>query len=182
MTLLVLGIILWCAGHFFKRVAPDLRVRLGDPGKGLVAGILLLGIILMVIGYRGADAGNVYDPPAMGIHINNLLMFFAIVLLGMGSSKGRARSLLRHPMLTGVAVWAIAHLISNGDLASVILFGSMLVWAVAQMIVISRAEGPWQRPEPGPVTGDVKLIVISLVLYAIIVFIHQLVGPWPLPS
>lgn len=182
MTLLILGIFLWWAGHLFKRVAPDARTNLGDRGKGIVAGVLIFSVILMIFGYRGWDAGLVYEPPASGVHINNLLMFLAILLLGMGSSKGYSRALLRHPMLTGVLVWAFAHLLANGDAASVLLFGSMAIWAIAEMVVINRTEGPWQRPEPGPLSGDLKLIAIAVVLYVVIAILHNWLGRWPFPS
>ena len=94
----------------------------------------------------------VYDPPAWGIHLNNLAMFFAVALMGAGQSKGHARAWLRHPMLTGVLVWAFAHLLVNGDAASLILFGWMAVWALASMALINAREPAWVRPAPGPWT------------------------------
>jgi uncharacterized membrane protein len=102
MTLLILGILLWSGAHVFPRVAPDawagVTVRLGKgPSRGVIAGVIALGLILMVIGYRAAPFTAVYDPPAWTIHLNNLLMLAAVALFGMGRSKGRARSWLRHP-------------------------------------------------------------------------------------
>ncbi len=182
MTLLILGILLWYAGHFFKRVLPGVRQGLGDPGKGVAAVIILAGLVLMVIGYRGAASGFLYAPPAWGWHLNNLLMLFAVILFGMGSSKGRMRAWLRHPMLTGALTWAVAHLLVRGDTASVLLFGSIAVWAVLEMVVINAKEGPWERPEPGTPAGDVRLIVIALVLYAIIAAIHTWLGYYPFPG
>ncbi|MEL6644468.1 MAG: NnrU family protein [Pseudomonadota bacterium] len=182
MTLLILGIFLWYAGHFFKRMLPEIRGRLGNPGKGIAAVIILAGVVLMVIGYRGASSGFVYTAPFWGQHLNNLFMFFAILLFGMGSSKGRMRAWMRHPMLTGALVWAVAHLLVRGDTASVVLFGSIAVWAVLEMVVINAKDGAWDRPEPGPAKGDLKLIVISLVLYAVIAGIHTWLGYYPFPG
>ena len=182
MTLLSLGTALWYIGHFFKRLLPEARERLGDPGKGIAAVIILAGLVLMVIGYRGASTGFLYAPPFWGQHLNNLLMLVAIILFGMGSSKGRMRAWLRHPMLTGALVWAVAHLLVRGDFASVLLFGGIAVWAVLEMVVINAKEGPWERPEPGPIGGDIRLIVISLVLYAIIAAIHTWLGYYPFPG
>lgn len=181
MTLLVSGILLWALVHMFKRLAPGARARLAErlpkgADRGVIAALLALSLVLIVIGYRRAEFVPVYDPlPGMG-HLNNLLMLFAVMLMGMGSSRGRMRSWLRHPMLTGVVVWGVAHLLVNGDLASLLLFGGMSLWALAEMALINRAEGPWKRPEPGPISGDVRLVVISLVLYAVIAGIHTWLG------
>jgi hypothetical protein len=136
----------------------------------------------MVWGYRRAALEPIYTPPAWGWHLNNLLMLGAVALLGMGQSKGRARSWLRHPMLTGVAVWALAHLLVNGDLASVVLFGGLGLWAVAEMGLINAAAPAWVRPEPGPWTGDLRLALIAVAAYALIGLIHGWLGPWPFPG
>jgi uncharacterized membrane protein len=158
-------------------------VRLGKgPSRGVIAGVIALGLILMVIGYRAAPFTAVYDPPAWTIHLNNLLMLAAVALFGMGRSKGRARSWLRHPMLTGVIVWAVAHLLVNGDLASLVLFGGLGIWAVASMVMINAATGPWQRPAPGPASGDIRLAVITLAVFAVIAAIHTWLGYWPFPQ
>ena len=181
MTLLILGLVLWVLAHLFKRLAPEPREKMGDAGKGVVAVGVLAGLVLMIIGYRRADTEFLYALPDWTRHLNNLLMYFAVVLFGMGGSKGRMRSWMRHPMLTGVIVWAVAHLLVNGDSASVILFGGLAVWAIAETLIINAKAGPWQRPEPGPVSGDIRLLIIAAVLYAIIAAIHNWLGYWPFP-
>jgi len=182
MTLLLVGIGLWWGGHFFKRVLPGVRRRMGDRGKGVAALLIVAGLVAMVMGFRGAPLETAFIPPAWGRHANNLLMLVAVILLGMGSSKGRMRTWLRHPMLTGVLVWAVAHLLVNGDLPSLVLFGSMGLWAVVQMVVINLKDGPWARPEPGPIRGDAKLIVTSLIAFGVIAAIHTWLGYYPFPS
>lgn len=183
MGLIAAGLALWIITHMFKRLAPTARAglteRFGEASKGIVAGLIVLSVILMVIGYRGADLNPVYQLPGWAFHVNNLLMLIAVILFGMGSSKGRARSWLRHPMLTGVVVWAVAHLLVNSDTASLLLFGGLGLWSIASMFLINAAEGPWARPEPGPVSGDVKLVVISLFVFAVIAAIHTYIGPAP---
>ena len=176
MTLLILGLILWIAAHFFKRMLPDLRASMGYKGKGLVALVIVASLALMIIGFRGAEIIPVWEPPSWTRHLNNLLMLIAVALMGLGSSKGRLRGLTRHPMLLGVKVWAVAHLLVNGDLASIVLFGTLLAWAVAQMILINRAEPDWTRPEPGALSGDIKLGVITLVLFGVIAGVHSWLG------
>ena len=141
-----------------------------------------LGLLLMVIGYRRAPFEPLYDPPSWGIHLNNLAMLVAVGLVGAGHSKGRARSWLRHPMLTGVVVWAIAHLLVNGDIASLLLFGWLGLWALASMALINAREPAWVRPAPGPASGDVRLVVITLVVFAVITTVHTWLGYWPFPQ
>ena len=179
MIWLILGLLLWSGAHFFKRFAPGPRARLGDAGKGLVALLSVAGIVLMVIGYRAAEPTYLWYLGGWAVHLNNLLMLVAVALLGLGSSKSRLRGTLRHPMLTGVIVWALAHLMVNGDVPSLVLFGGLALWAVAEMGVINRAE-----PAPAPFTGgsvkgDIRLAVISVVVYAVIAGIHIWIGPSP---
>jgi uncharacterized membrane protein len=187
VTLLVLGLILWTLVHVFKRVAPDARAAMdrsmgAGPARGVIAVLLLVGTVLMVVGFRRAPFVAVYDPPAWGIHLNNLLMICAVFLLGAGHSKGVARRWLRHPMLTAVAVWAVAHLLVNGDRASLVLFGWLGIWAVAEMLLINAREPVWVRPEPGTTAGTVRWVVISLVVFAVIVTVHTWLGYWPFPQ
>lgn len=187
MTLLILGLLLWSAAHLFKRLAPGARDRLTEvigegPSKGVVALVLVVSVLLMIFGYKAAPFAPVYTPPGWGVHLNNAAMLGAVALFGMGRSRGRARSWLRHPMLTGVIVWALAHLIVNGDLASLVLFGGLGLWAVASIAVINTREPNWHRPEPGPVSGDIRLLVIAVVVFVVIGLIHGWIGPWPFPG
>lgn len=184
MTILILGLLVWSTAHLFKRVAPDARAGIGTrlgvgPSKGVFAVAIVLGLILMIFGYRAAAFTPVYTPPAWGVHVNNLAMLAAVALFGMGASKGRARSWLRNPMLTGVLVWAGAHLLVNGDVASIVLFGGLAVWSVVNMLVINQRAGVWVRPAPGPASGDLRLAIITLVAYAIVTAIHAALGVWP---
>ena len=138
-------------------------------------------VVLMVIGYRGMEFIPVYDTPSWARHANNLLMLIAVILFGTGSSKSSLRGVLRHPMLLGMLVWAVAHLVANGDLAAVILFGSMAAWAVAEMIVINRAEPDYTPWEGGSMVGTIRLLIISAVVYIVIAAIHTWLGYWPFP-
>jgi uncharacterized membrane protein len=182
MTLLIFGILLYVAGHFFKRVLPGVHAGLGPAGKGVSAVTILGGVVLMVIGYRGADFVPVYDAPDWGRHLNNLLMFFAVMLFGLGSSKSPMRSWMRHPMLTGGIVWAVAHLMVNGDLASVLLFGAIGIWAMVEIMVINRADPDYVAFEGGTTAGTVRLVLISAVVYAVIAAVHTWLGYYPFPG
>lgn len=177
-ALMVLGLALWAGAHLFKRVAPDRRAAMGDSGRLVVTGALVVSLLLMIIGYRGAEFIYVWAPAPWLTHLNNLLMLGAVFLFGLSATTGRLRGRLRHPQLGAVKVWALAHLLVNGDLASIVLFGGMLAWAVSEVIVINRA-GPWDRPQPGEAKKDILLVVITLVAYAAMSAIHIWLGVWP---
>lgn len=182
MTLLIVGLILWVAAHYFKRLAPDARARLGDPGKGLVAVLIIASIVLMVLGYRGADFINVWSPPSFLTGINNLGMLLAFWVFGSSAAKGAKAwpaSKTRHPQLLAVKIWAISHLLVNGDLASVILFGGMLAWAVGSVILINRAVPEWEVPAPAGRKTYIRLAVISVVLFSVVAGVHILLGVNP---
>jgi uncharacterized membrane protein len=178
MTILVIGIALWWGAHLFKRVAPDARARMGDRGKGAMAILLIVSLGFMIIGYRSAPVVNLWYPPDWLTGVNNLLMVLAVLLFAMSGAKGTLRGRMRHPMLTGVKTWALAHLLVNGDLASVVLFGGMLGWAIVSVIVINRAES-WTRPEPGSAAQDIRTVVIAAIVFVVIAVIHHLLGVWP---
>ena len=84
-------------------------------------------------------------------------------------------------MLHSVQIWAVAHLLVNGDLASIILFGSMLLWATGSILLINRAEA-WNRPAPGDKPKDILFIGITIVSFLVVAAIHAIFGVWPFPS
>jgi uncharacterized membrane protein len=177
MVWLVIGVALWAYSHLMKRVTPGFRASLGDgPGKGVVAVLSLLAIWAMVYGYGAAAVVDLWYPPEFMRHINNLLMVIAVILVNMGYSRGVMRTWLRHPMLTSVKVWALAHLLVNGDLASLVLFGGLLAWAVVDVILINRMQPEWQRPAKGPVVNDVIYLAISAVVVGVIGYLHTWAG------
>lgn len=188
MTLLIAGLVLWWVGHSVGLVAPGLRrslvARMGEgPWKGAYAMVALAAVALMVAGYRGAEVVQVWWPPAWGIHLNNLVMLAAVFLLGARHAKGRVKRFVRHPMLMSVALWAIAHLLVRGDLASVVLFGSLGAWACFAMLASNARDGAWVRPEGGTAAGDVRHVLITLAVYAVIVLLHwQVFGYRPFPG
>lgn len=179
MGQLIAGLALWSFSHWFKRIAPALRAALGAAGKGVVAVFSLLGIWLMVRGYGAAEPTVLWDFGAAGRHLNNLLMLAAVALVGAAHSKSRLRAAIRHPMLWGAVVWAVAHLIVNGDVRALVLFGGLGLWALISMVLINRAEPDWRPPEGLSARGDLRLGAITLVVYAAIAGLHIWLGPNP---
>ena len=185
MILLILGVFLWIGAHYFKRLMPAARANLGDRGKLLVTAGIVAGLILMILGYRSAEFIHVWSPPAFMVHINNALMLFAFWTFGSSAAKGAKvwpANKTRHPQLMAVKIWAVAHLLVNGDLASIILFGSMLAWAVGSVMLINRAEPGWSAPETAGAKTTIRLFVITLVIFSVVAGIHVWLGVWPFPS
>ncbi|MGC3939156.1 NnrU family protein [Roseobacter sp. EG26] len=185
MIMLIAGLALWTLAHYFKRLAPERRAALGEPGK-LVATIgIVAGLILMILGYRAAEFIPIWQPPAFMVHVNNTLMLLALWTFGSSAAKGAKvwpATRIRHPQLTGFKIWAFAHLLVNGDLASILLFGGLLGWAVGSVILINRAEPDWTAPDPAGTAPRIRLAVITLVLFALIATVHIWLGVWPFPA
>lgn len=180
MTILVLGLALWWAAHLFKRVMPEQRAGMGNMGRLIMAVLIVLSVVLMVIGYRAAPVVNLWYPPAFLTGINNLLMIFAFYLYAASGAKTAITRVVRHPQLMAVKVWALSHLLVNGDLASLVLFGGLLAWSVVSVIVLNRAERVWVRPAPKPAKKEVTAVVATLVVVVVVMLIHNWLGvkPW----
>ena len=176
--ILIIGVALWWAAHLFKRVAPARREAFG---RGPVALAILASVVLMVVGYRMAPFTPVWEPPGFMVHLNNLLVLTGIWMMSPAGTKGKLLSGVRHPMLMGFRMWAFAHLLVNGDLASLILFGGLLAWAVAEVPVINAAEPQWEKRKDGSFAKDGMFFVASIVLVGVIGFIHGLIGPSAFP-
>jgi uncharacterized membrane protein len=188
MAVMILGLALWWASHLFPIFLPARRAaaaaRLGEgPYKGLFALVSLGAVALIVIGYRQADVVTVWYPPDWTRHVNNLLMVISVFLLGAGSFNSFVRHRVRHPMLTAVMVWAFAHLLVNGDAASVLMFSSLLAWAVVAVLGLNARDGDWVRPPPGNWSGLIRHLVVTVAVFAAIVGIHwPLLGVNPFPA
>ncbi len=180
MTWIVLGLALWWGAHLFKRLAPARRAAMGDAGKGLVTVGVLAGVVLMVIGYRGNETPDLWYPPSFLWHVNNLLMLLAFYLYAASGMKTRITGVIRHPQLTAVKTWAVAHLLVNGDLASIVLFGGILAWAVVEVILINRAVPEWTRPAPAPMGKEIGAVVGAVVVMGLVGLVHTWLGvrPW----
>lgn len=179
MTLLIAGLLIYAFLHLFKRLMPGPREAMGDAAKGIVALGSVAGVALMVMGYRGAETIPLYAPLAGMGHLNNLLMLVSVYLFGVGGTKGVLYTRMRHPMLGGLLLWAVAHLLVNGDVASVVLFGGLGIWAILEMLAINRA-GPWAVPVNGRgPKGDAMNLAGTAILFAGIAGIHIWLGYSP---
>jgi uncharacterized membrane protein len=181
MGTLIFGVILWALPHWFKRLMPNFRNSLGQTGRIGVALAVLVSVVLMIIGYRSAPIITVWSPPVLFIHFNSLLMLIAFAVFAVSHTRGRFKGALRHPMLHSVQIWAVAHLLVKGDLASIILFGFMLLWATGSVLLINRAE-VWTRPALGDKPKDILFIGITIVSFLAVAALHTFFGVWPFPG
>ena len=179
MVLLILGLLVWSSVHFMPALAPSLKVSMKEKlGEGGYMGVFSLGIFLglglMIFGWRATQPEFVYMPPAE-LRVPALaVLVLGFLLIGYTKAPGRIKQWVRHPQLTGVALWGIAHLMLNGDSRSLILFGGMTTWCLVEIIVISRREGTWLKPEIPPLKAELQGVVTGLVMLAVFVFAH----PW----
>ncbi|MCA0205978.1 MAG: NnrU family protein [Proteobacteria bacterium] len=180
-ALLILGLLVWSGSHLWKRLAPASRQRFGDRGKGIVAILSLIAIVLMVLGYRWAPYTQVWPESRSMVHLNNLLMLLSFYLFAASGMKTAATRIVRHPQLWGVRLWALAHLMVNGDLASLILFGGLFVWAQVSVALYNRDNPIWEKSTVPVVMGkEIGAVVGAMLLVGVVGYIHIWFGlmPW----
>lgn len=172
MWQLIAGLLLFLGIHSVSIVAPAWRdqmaARWGVWGwKAVYSVVALLGFMLAWYGYSMArlQPSLLYVPPAGMRHLAALLMLPVFPLLLAAYFPGRLSRLAKHPMLVAVKLWAVAHLLANGMLADVILFGSMLAWAVADRISLKRRTPRASPAAPAWPFNDVIVVVAGLALY-----------------
>jgi uncharacterized membrane protein len=178
MTLLILGLVLWCAVHLIPSLGAPLKAamiaRLGNAAwRGLFSLLLVLGIVLMVFGWRSALPTPVYVPPAPRL-LAVAVMLLALVLFFSGRLPTDIKRWLRHPQLTGVILWALAHLAVNGDQRSLVLFGGLGLWALVEIVAINRRDGAWVRPAPVGLLRSSLPVAIGVVAWVLLARLH----PW----
>ena len=133
--------VLWSVAHLFERPAPAAREGIGELGR-LVVTIALVGSLLMMIsGYQDASGHIWWGLQPLWVSISNLLMLLAFYLMVASSMKARITSMVRHPQLTATKAWSVSHLLVNGDLPSLILYGGLLAWALISVILINHQDG-----------------------------------------
>lgn len=182
LVIMVLGLVLFLGAHSLPTV-PERRAelvnRFGAGGyKGLFTVASLAGIVLIAVGfglYRQSGYIPVWTPPRGMSHLTLLLMWLALIAFASSGLPGEIKRRLKHPMLAGTKIWALAHLLANGDLGSMLLFGSFLAWAVYDRISVKRREpaaGAWIPPGFG--RNDVLAILGGTVVWGLLILLH----PW----
>ena len=174
LGILVLGLAVFLATHVFvsfREARAGVIERLGLPlYRGLFAIVSLAGLALIIWGYaqyRAYDLIQLWSPPAFMRHITTGLVLFAVIFVMAAFIPSHIRTRLKHPMLAGVKTWALAHLLSNGDLGSVLLFGTFLAWGVYARIAAKRRGdiGAAAKPTPDSWTNDIIVVIIGIAVF-----------------
>ena len=184
MTIFIAGLAIFFGLHIFSATRPrdpgkDLKAKLGyGPFMGLYSLISLIGLVLIIYGFGAArGAGVLYTPPASLAHINLLLTIPALILLVASQiPAGRIKKVTKHPMLLAIKFWALGHLLANGELNSVLLFGSFLAFAVFDRIMVKRRgdNGPGPDATLNPMMDVVSVIVGIGAWAAIAMWLHPI--------
>jgi uncharacterized membrane protein len=195
MMVLIVGLILFLGLHLLP-TSPELRDGLkerlgGGPYKIIFSLLSLAGITVIVLGFHKLQLHPgknpiLWDPPLWTRYIAVALMLPAMIFLIASLIPSRIRTAIRHPMLVAIKIWAFGHLISNGDLGGILLFGSFLAFAVYDRVSVKRraALGPLGGEQPTSPINDVIVVALGMALYAALLLGgHQwLIGAAPLPG
>jgi uncharacterized membrane protein len=178
LVVMILGLALFFAPHTLT-TRRDLRARfvasLGEGGYKMgYALVSLAGLVLIIWGfghYRATGMWNVWTPPTFLKHLNTALMLPAVILVAASYIRGRIYKTLKHPMLAGIKLWAFGHLLANGDLGGIILFGSFLAWAVFDRISLKHRTDTGGPPiAVGGATNDLIAVAVGVVAYLALAF------------
>jgi uncharacterized membrane protein len=181
LVLEIVGLILFLGAHTLTS-RRELRARLigslGEgPYKGLYSLASLAGVVLIAWGfatYRSSGWIDLWSPPKAMKHVTIALMLPAIILVVASYLRGKIYLSVKHPMLAGVKLWAFAHLLANGDLGSMILFGSVLAWAVYDRVSLKRRTDAGAPPIPvGGIGNDALAVAVGVVVYLALGFVFH---------
>jgi uncharacterized membrane protein len=177
----ILGLVIFLGAHVFvtmrdRRAALIAKVGAG-PYRGLFVLTSIIGVVLIAYGfasYRASGFITVWSPPAWTRHIVEALMWPASIMVVAAYIPGNIKRVLKHPMLAGVKTWAFAHLCANGDLGGIILFASVLAWAVYDRITLKRRSDPGAPPIPmGGVKNDIVAVIVGTIVYLALGFVFH---------
>jgi uncharacterized membrane protein len=184
LTLEILGLIIFLGAHVFVSLRDRRAALISSIGRGPYLGLFsvvaIVGLILLGYGfarYRAEGLIPLWYPPRWTRHIVVAAMWPASIAVVAAYIPGNIKRVLKHPMLVGVKLWAVAHLCANGDLGGIILFGAVLAWAVYDRISLKHRTDPGSLPIPiGGTRNDIIAIIVGTVLYAVLGLVfHPLV-------
>jgi uncharacterized membrane protein len=183
LAVLILGLVVFLGTHLFvtRREARASAInRFGNGYRLLFALASALGLVLIIWGYglyRQSGWIDIWSPPAFMRHITIGLSLFAVILVLAAYLPGHIKAKTKHPMLAGIKIWAFAHLLSNGDLGSIILFGSFLAWAVYARIAAKKREASGDITRVGMAdrgwTNDAIAVALGTVLYLALAYVFH---------
>lgn len=185
MSLLIFGLVLWCGLHFIPSLAIPFRQRLinklgAKPYAIIFSLLVVISIALMIFGWRSIEPVYVYAFPEWSRPVTSLLVLIAFILFAAAHAKTNIRRFIRHSQLTGLVIWSMGHLLSNGDNRSIVLFGALGVWAIAEIILINKREGVWVKPGRASFKSEAVMLAKGLVIFAVFLFAHPYIAGVPI--
>ncbi|WP_101758014.1 NnrU family protein [Oceanicoccus sp. KOV_DT_Chl] len=179
MNTLVVGLVIFYAIHCIPNIG-NTRARLigvmGEKGyMPFYALLSLLGMVLLVQGKGQAEFIELWQPPVWGRHITHGLMLLSMACFAAIFLPTNIKRKLHHPMLAFVAFWGLAHLSANGDLASVLLFGSFFVFAIFKTVSLTRRKPPQAKPAVA-VSRDILWLIVTAVIYGGGLYLHPYIS------
>lgn len=186
MALLLAGITTWIVVHVFPAIAPtsreDLVFKLGEKAyKGIFSLLILASLVMIVFGWKSSVPTAVYVPPMAPGLLPSLLVFIALVLFFSARFGGYVKRTLRHPQMAGTLLWAVTHLLTNGDSRSLVLFGSFAIWALLEIILCNRRDGPRSELPAASAKFDLIAVVVGSLAWALLGHFHlKLFGVSPM--
>jgi len=185
MTRLVIGVLLWSLVHFIPSVASDFKnnmvARFGEnPYKGLFVVLMIASIYLMISGWSSMTPVEpdvlmaVYTAPEWGGHLAAVLILLGFILFFAPYPSNNFKRLLRHPQLIGVVAWGVGHLVAVGTARAIVLFGGLAAWALIEIFLINRRDGPWLKPDKAALKNDVTLVAFSVLVYLAFLYTHHM--------
>ena len=183
MEFLIAGLVVFFGTHLipiFQGIRTVLRSKLGKkPYQAIYSLMSLTGFVLIIYGMGQSDFIPLYEPPEWGRHLTGLFMLLGLYCLISGYVKSSFRRISAHPMLWGFSLWAIGHLLANGDLASLLLFGSFLAYALVDMLSANK-RGATPPGISFQWLGDIKVLAIAVVVLVIMVLAHPYMAGMPI--
>lgn len=177
MKIILAGLLLWSCIHLLPGVAAAMRrgiiekVGLG-PYKLVYSLLLLLSIGLMIAGWRASQPEQLFIASWLPLHAAYALIYLGVLLMVVSNFNSRIKRLIRHPQLTGFAIFSITHVLVNGDSRATLLFGGLAIWAVVEILVINRRDGEWHKPQPPAISQELKPLLASIAVFAALFLAH----------
>lgn len=186
MALLLAGITIWFVVHLFPAASPASRenivFKLGENAyKGIFSLLLLAALVLIVLGWKSSVPRMIYIPPLSPGPLPAVMVFIAFVLFFSSQFSTYAKRILRHPQMAGTLLWAAAHLLTNGDSRSLALFGGMAIWALLEIVLCNRRDGPRRELPAASLKFDLLAVLVGAAAWALVGHFHiRLFGVAPL--
>lgn len=188
MNLLIAGLVVWCVVHLIPAVAPAFRQGLVDkmgrqPYRGVAALLLIGAVVLIVLGWRSTPEEYLYVLPLVMRKTAFVLICISLFLIAAAYTASSVKRFIRHPMLTGTFIWAASHLLVNGTTRALVLFGTIGIWSLLEIVLINRRQGVYVKPERPAFNDELKWVFLGAALVIVALLLHpQFAGVPALPS